>query len=88
MGILHVVHRRKVGGFWSTNMYIIRNHKNWGWARFRELLTTSFHRAQKAAHIDPPRPEVPIQDFGNKEERDKMVALLSELGARFKPKPS
>jgi hypothetical protein len=91
LGVFDVIHRRKRLGHFRTCLYILKKWPAWGAQRVRAALRLAHDRAPKVAHIAPLRRETDIKESGprpSEEERDKMVALLSELGARFKPTPS
>jgi hypothetical protein len=91
LGVFEVIHRRKRLGHFRTCLYILKKWPAWGAQRVRAALRLARDRAPKLAHIAPLRRETDIKDSGPRpaeEERGRLTALLSELGARFKPKPS
>lgn len=89
LGVLRVVHRRRVAGHWSTNITVCLQWINWGAARVTESLRQVAHRVSKFPRKDLLQEKSIIKDSGprpSEEERGRLTALLSDLADRFKPK--
>ena len=89
LGILRVIHRRKVQGHFRSNLYIIVRFVQWGVQRVLHTLRRVAHRVTERSHIAPPQRETFITDSGprpSEDERGRLTALISDLADRFKPK--
>ena len=91
LGVLRVTHRRKVAGHFQTNLMVILRWTGWGAARvLNTVRRLAYHVSKSAPKVSLLR-EAIIKDSGprpSEEERGRLTALLSDLAARFAPKPS